>query len=490
TVALAPYDFSRQINIESSVSGGVLSLTPTMISRVSTPGVLEIGRSDGNANMVVSTPLASTDVNAGTLRLYSGNISLNSGIGSSGTPLDHHLDFRANNDFDLIFSNIYLANNRNLTIVADNDSSGFGNITLSGGTVQVGSNASNTTGNMSLTGRSLQVLGAGGGSLVAVTGTGTQTFTTLDPAGQLRINNQSTGSGDTVLVRANGGTQTFNAAGALRIIAGAGTGTTARAENTGVQNVTAGTIEITGGSSGTSNDAGIFQLNAASTQTVSAGGMTLSGGTSGGGLGIGNVAYLSSAGNQSVTVGSGGLTLSGGGGTGSETDNAAILIQTGTTGTSQTITVNSGGAITLSGGSSALTGVGATHGSRALIEADGDSQLIQFNSGGSIVGNAGTVGSRNYAVIYAQSGTQTITGSPSISLTGGSSGGITGEGNYTHIWSDVGTQTITASGITLKGGTSGTENRAQIGISGASANQVINITGGGTVSLIGQGGTD
>ena len=245
-----------------------------------------------------------------------------------------------------------------------------------------------------------------------------------------------------------------------------------------------GNLQITGGTSGTSNAAQVSSNASSSTQTVSgATSITLTGGASGGGLGTGNAARLQSSGSQAITVGSGGLTLTGGAST--LTDNAAMLGQWGLVGTSQTITVNGGGAITMTGGSSLATGVGSTHGSRALIEGDGDSQTINFSAGGAINLTGGTLGSRNWAHIYADKGSQTITGSAAITLTGGASGGIAGEGNSAKIGAQTGAQSISASGIVLQGGAAGTENGAQIY---SVASQGITIGSGG-LSLTGGGGS-
>ncbi|MDP1537336.1 MAG: filamentous hemagglutinin N-terminal domain-containing protein [Burkholderiales bacterium] len=272
--------------------------------------------------------------------------------------------------------------------------------------------------------------------------------------------------------------------------------------------VGAGGISVTGG--GGNNAAHITQAGAASTQTITVnngGSITLLGGTgtdayariqsdgtaqvidvtAGGGIaltggpsGSGNAARIRSAGDQSISVGSGGLSMTGGGGP--LTGNVASLYQAGTTGTSQILTVNNGGAITLQGGSSAQTGVGTDGGSWAWIRADGDAQQINFTAGGIIDVTGGTVGSNNYAGIRGTH-LQTISGSPTIVLTGGASGGMLDEGNFAHIRAVDG-QTITAANIAITGG-GGDSNNARIRQENATANQTITITGGGTVALLG-----
>ena len=251
-----------------------------------------------------------------------------------------------------------------------------------------------------------------------------------------------------------------------------------------------GALQVTGGTVGPSNFAQVIQLAAGSNQALSgASSITLTGGANGGGFGTGNFARLQSAGSQAVSVGAGGITMAGGGG--SLTDNAAQIHQDSIAGT-QSITVGGGGAITLLGGTSTATTVGTTHGSRAMIQARGTSQQIQFSSGGSVVMTGGSAGQRNFADIEADSGTQSITGSPTIVMTGGSAGGIPGEGNGAYINATAGSQNITASSIALTGGTGGSDNLAQIrqgnASQGLSSTQTLTITGGGNAALRGGAG--
>ncbi len=273
----------------------------------------------------------------------------------------------------------------------------------------------------------------------------------------------------------------------LNIQGGSGTNASAQVFSTGTQTVTANTINVLGGTGVSGNSA---MLRSTGNQTVSAtSGIIVAAGASGGNLNSGNFAQINASGNQSITVGPGGLTATGGGGGVSNTDNGAFISQNGFTGTSQTINVNGGGAITLTGGSSGLTGVGSGNGSRALIQADGDSQQINFGAGGTINLTGGTIGSRAFASIFSSNGSQTITGSPNITLTGGASGGIDGEGNYASIFAG-GLQTITSGNMTLNAGAAGTNNFASI--SGATNNITVNgnlaLTGGGSSNGTNGGG--
>ncbi|TSA16815.1 MAG: filamentous hemagglutinin N-terminal domain-containing protein, partial [Betaproteobacteria bacterium] len=243
------------------------------------------------------------------------------------------------------------------------------------------------------------------------------------------------------------------------------------------------TATISGNIIVTASAAGAARMVATSgSQTISASGIIVQGGPGG----TNNFAEISSSsGNQSISVGNAGLTLNGGGGGALDTDNYALVAQIGTAATSQTITVNAGGFISMTGGSSGLSNVGSSHGSRALIQSDGGSQQITFGAGGSIFLTGGTSGSRAFAQIYASTGPQTISGYPTISLTGGASGGVAGEGNYAQIFGNAG-QSITASAIHLDGG-SGNSNRATLEAYGT---QTIDVNGLGVHLKGGSAGSD
>ncbi|TAK46426.1 MAG: filamentous hemagglutinin N-terminal domain-containing protein [Betaproteobacteria bacterium] len=506
TAALRPYDLGRQINVESSPSASVLSLTLAEIQNV-TATTLEIGRSDGTGTgaMVVSAFPTSANLNAGTLKLFAQDISLATPIGGTGSEFAHHLEMRASNNLSIGDSTILLADGSNLALVADSDGSGAGNLAVSNSlglgndrTILAGTSSANAA-TMLLQGHNISVTDTAGSTMtVILQGSGAQTVTAT---GTLSIEGGSIQADGTQTVSANsiqvlggstfgqlwGGTQNVTAgAGGIVVQAGTGTGNNASIEHTsssGTQTIVVsggGTVVVTGGSSGSGNFAQI--LSRGDQSITGAAAISLSGGASGGGFNTGNFAKIGSAGSQVIAVGSGGLSLSAGGGE----DNAAILTQDGTTGKNQTITVNAGGSITVQGGSSAATGVGSGHGSRAQILSSGDSQTIAFTSGGAIDLTGGSVGSRNYALILTENA-QTISGSPDITLTGGPSGGIAGESNFARISSNAGPQEITASAITLQGGTAGIENLAQIGQFGISSTQTITVSG--TVSLTGGGGT-
>jgi hypothetical protein len=197
-------------------------------------------------------------------------------------------------------------------------------------------------------------------------------------------------------------------------------------------------------------------------------------------LGVGNRARITAQGIQTIEAGAGGILLQAGGGSGADTDNAAFITQVGTaTGSGQTITVRDGGAIVMQGGSSTFTNggslLGSGHGSRALIEAQGDWQGIQFTDGGSLSLTGGSAGQRAFAHIYGAVNVQRIEGvvqnrssgtGPVITLTGGSAGGAAGEGNSATIaMAGDGAsplQVLRATSLTLTSGAGGTDNSATV----------------------------
>lgn len=433
-VILRPLDLARNVHIENTPTAGVLSLSPSDLQQVSNASVLEIGRLDGTGNVGIFNDLANSQVNAPTLLLLAGTDFLSTSgasIGSAGTPFNHHLEIRANNNVQLTNGNIFLANNRNLKAYADDDGDALGSINIGAGTQRVGVDTGNTSGLMDLKGAEITIALSGGGSgTVEVMGSGGQTLTAT--VGDIAVSNDNTVSGG-LAVRTDTGPQTIVANGVIAMHAGTGSG--------------ASTYVRSGGN-----------------QTISATGMTLTAGSSN--SGDNNSNWVESFGNQSVTLDSGGLTLTAGGGIGT-TNHAAMLNQFGGAGTNQTIAISNGGSIAMTGGASTLINVGGSgNGSRALIESDGDSQTIGLAGGGTINLTGGTNGSRAYAQIVAVNGQQSITGASLITLTGGASGGFDGEGNRARIVAETGMQTVSAGAIVLRGGAAGIENSAEMRGSG------------------------
>ena len=231
-----------------------------------------------------------------------------------------------------------------------------------------------------------------------------------------------------------------------------------------------GMITAAGGTAVGANgaDAGI-RHNGTGMQTINAFGIDLQGSATG----AQSNGFIRSQVGQQITVDAGGISLMGGGGS-----NAAHITQSGST-ASQTITVNNGGAINLEGGS----GIDAY----ARIQSEGVAQSIDFTSGGSLTITGGSGTSGNFARVIAVTGSQTITGSPTITVQGGSGGAID-DGNFAQIRSFAGAQTITAGNTSLLAGTSGGTNNFAT-IVAPSQNITVNgdliITGGNSDTPVG-----
>jgi len=248
----------------------------------------------------------------------------------------------------------------------------------------------------------------------------------------------------------------------------------------------AGMIELTGGSApgslvGTTVAGGSFAQirnnDTASAQVVFARGITLDGGL----VGIQNLAQIRAVFDQRVTVGADGITAIGGAGV---IANHAGIAHRGTAG-DQTIVINDGGAVVLTGGSSTDATPDA-QGSDGYIRKDGSGvQRIVFDDGGSLTINGGSMGRDNIGGISATAGNQIITGMPTIGLTGGSSGGSAADGNDAHLTVSLGTQEISAQSISLSGGAGGTGNEAFIN---SSSDQTL-VVGAGGIDLQGGAGT-
>ena len=233
--------------------------------------------------------------------------------------------------------------------------------------------------------------------------------------------------------------------------------------------MTGGNVSLIGGESGTNNWASIYSNGA---QNLSAPGLTLTGGTGG----TFNWAAIGSSGDQHIsTRTSTGITIEGGGGT--SYGNYASIGHGGNG--NQTININGGGSITLVGGS----GTGATSNNPNLVvpvcasdpncfsvpvadDAAGISssvgnQSIAFQTAGGVLSlSAGSGGNENKVyVVNSGTGTESITGFPTITLTGGASGGSnylsTNSIHYllnnASLFSPNGPQMIQANSLTLNG---------------------------------------
>ena len=348
--------------------------------------------------------------------------------------------------------------------------SGTSTQTLSGAssvTLQGGSNGGGTSvGNRALifsSGSQTMSVGAGGLHLTGGGGTGLQT----DNDAQI-FQGGGAGTSQTITVTGGGAIVMQGGSSALQNVGGATHGSRALIEGDGdSQTITftsGGSIDLTGGTNGSRAFAQIFAGNTATQSILGSPTIDLTGGSSGGIVGEGNGAYIATnSGSQSITASA--ITLTGGSG---GIENLAQIQQSNasgaTTGT-QTITVTSGGAVDLQGG------VGITN--LARIRNFGASQTLNFASGGSLDLTGGTGASLNFARVEAVNGNQTISGAPTIGVTGGASGGASLNGNFADIHAIVGSQTITASSTVLQAGAAGINNFAVI----TAPTQNISITG-------------
>ena len=298
-----------------------------------------------------------------------------------------------------------------------------------------------------------------------------------------------------------GGSQAVTATGNLTLSGGTASGANAILQGGG-QNISAGAVFIDGGSA---LDTEAVIVADGGDQIVGAGSIEIFGGSGQGAhASIGTIGDVA----QSITVDTGGILISGGSGVGAFAD---IYHDAGSTG--QAITVNSGGSIAISGGS-------ASDGGGAGIFSDSSgSQAIVFAAGGSLSLTGGTVGINNWAGISSSAGgALSISGSPDITLTGGTSGtaAMDEEGNSAELGD--GNVTIDATDLLLQGGagpfagayigggsvgmessislnvtgvttlTGGTGTKAHAAIGTDLGDAIIDLTSSGNVTLSGNGG--
>ncbi|MCY7306119.1 MAG: YDG domain-containing protein [Rhodoferax sp.] len=349
--------------------------------------------------------------------------------------------------------------------------SGSPTITLAGGLNGGGFSLGNRA-IISTNGSQNFTVGAGGLHLTGGGGTGLQT----DNDAQI-FQGGGAGTSQAITVTGGGAIVMQGGSSALQNVGGATHGSRALIEGDGdSQTITfasGGSIDLTGGTNGSRAFAQIFAGNNATQSIFGSPTIDLTGGASGGIVGEGNGAYIATnSGSQTITASA--ITLTGGSG---GTENLANIQQSNasgaTTGT-QTITVTAGGAVDLQGG------VGVTN--LARIRNFGAIQTLNFASGGSLNLTGGTGASLNFARVEAVNGTQTISGAPTINLTGGASGGANLNGNFADIHAIVGSQTISASSTALQAGAAGINNFAVITapVQNISIIGDLDITGGGS----------
>ncbi len=240
TVTLRPSTLSRNINIESGSTAGVLSLTPTELATVTTTGTLEIGRSDGTGTLTVSTPIVAANVNAGTLRLFDKDIAFNAGVAVNGNLVlgatnnivvqDATVD--AGGAMDVIAGN-------NLSVTAVNvatalQSTGAQTINANGITIQGAASGQDLTAQLWSQSSQDITVGAGGISLIggsgvsgnySILGAGVNQTITINNGGIFSITGSDNGAFNYAEVLSGGAQSiTFTAGGALNLKGGAGAG--------------------------------------------------------------------------------------------------------------------------------------------------------------------------------------------------------------------------------------------------------------------------
>jgi filamentous hemagglutinin family protein len=492
-VTLQPTTLSRNVNIEAASTADTLSLTPGELQRI-TASSLQIGRNDGTGTLSVNTAIADSNLNVSALRLLDNDVNVNAALGTAATRLTKNVELRADNNTSVLAGGIFLADNRSLSLIGDDDGIRGGNAAVGGGpsavAVSVGAGAENT-GSMLLQGDNVSVTAAGGGTTVSVTGSGSQSFIA---AKELFFGTAASAAATNVTAAT--GTQAFSAiTGDMRLLASAGG---VLLNTNGMQTVNVGgSLMLAGGHASNA----FARLNSGGNQMINARGIDLAGG---GGRNASNAsAQISSNANQIVTVASDGIHVVGGTGSGTASNNFAGLFQQNAGNAfAQTITVNNGGSIVLQGGSSPQ--VSSFGGSSASMRASGGRQSVSFTSGGTIVVSGGTIGIDNFAQIYNANtaALQTVSGVTGITLLGGMSGGAEGPtpvdsfGNSAQLRGN-GSQEITVGigGITAIGGSGNADNSAQVrqgpavnvNFAGPGTHQTINVNNGGNITL--QGGS-
>ena len=528
-VSLAPFSLAGNINIESSPTGGLLSLTPGEIGNVSA-GTLEIGRSDGTGTLSVNAAL---EMGAfGALSLYGGNINVSSNITKSAGA-DATLSLIAKNSIQTLNGADIASTSSKLNVVlnSDADASGAGRIALdlaneirsNGGNVTLGGGADPTTGYAVGD-------GAGGGAQHGV-----------------RLNGASivAGAGN-VSIRGRGAAGTTLAEGV-------------RLQNAAVVSTTTGSITLTGiggaGALGGSNR-GIHLIDAGTTISSLDGTISLTGtgGSSTGSSGLDTAGLPTDGNNRGIlindgpviqTTGLGNIVMTGSGGTSVDRgQNTGVLISQDTALGTRVTTVN--GNITITGTGGSTTGAGATIGanrgvsigsaeiratgtgaisitgtggasvnatststnSGVLIQGDPDVAEVFVTTAGGALSITGTAGSTsgtivahegiaivNDATVQATGGALTLTGTASAGNPAIRIEAVGGSVNPAHARAEGATLTVTANGLLILAGATGTNEFAELVSSG---NQSITatgivLTGGangtGNYAEIGAGGT-
>ncbi len=326
------------------------------------------------------------------------------------------------------------------------------------------------------------------GTLNLLAGTGSGATARITSAGQQNVAVNSainlTGSAAAGGAASLTGTgQTFNSFANLTLTAGAGNGANVLVQSSAAQSGQFSSITLTGG--GGAGATATAQINAATTQSISGSTTKLSGGA-----GDNSIAQMNAASAQSLSFGS--TTLGGGAGANSyaqiastganQSINYSNLAMTGGLGAGSftqivaATTQNiSGGNMTLTGGGTALAPVANTS---ATIQ--GNSQVISAGNL-TLAGGNGAAGGGSDAVLRNLSGNQSVNAS-SVTLNGGAQFSTTGILNVSG-----GTQSVSGSNGILLTTIAGANNNTSVLIQNLAASKQTLTAASGGIGIINQG---
>jgi len=449
------------------------------------------GGTGGNAGSI--------NMNASSITLDGASISAQAGsggwggIGTStgsmgGSGIVGNLALNAAGDVDILSSNVWSDGVLTVTGANLNVTAATGPALLQGANV-----TATMTGNISVTGSAL-----GQAAIAAIAGP-----QTISAGGDLLLTGGEGNYNAATISQSGTGAQTVTVTGSIIGTAGGntlnGSGNNAYIlhNGSGLQTVSADSVQLTGGggTSGNRNQAAILTLpgsGASQEVDIGSGGLSVHAGN---GSGSGNTAgiwvlddfgtnYNTSA-TQVVNV-AGNVAMTGGdNGANAALNNNASIFQSATgVGAAQTVSVD--GTITLMGAASGTGG--------AYITSVAPNQAV--SAGGIVLqGNGGTDGTNDAAGIVQNnvSGAQSVTvnGGGSITATGGSGSGGTNHGEIYSVGSGVQSIIFTSGGaISLTGG------MGAAGPGASAGNEALIMTTVGSQSITGapsialQGGTD
>lgn len=478
-------------------------------------------------NITLDAPLADSDLpSGGSLSLGAGSsINISNFIGSQAAPFNHSVTMTANGNIRVAGAvggsgaGIYLGGANALSLVADADHNGLGDVVVeSNDGIGI---VSATTGNISISGANLSVLG-GTSSIAAYaliqTASGDISINTTNGVritGGSALHGSNTSAGDvSAKVLSGNNIDITTGSGGIVVQGGIGTigGATAPASvdasailaaNNNLTINGTGDIAVNGGSAQASastsfavpggsivaTGAGAIEADADGNQTgtltiVNDGSLTLrgaqlgalSGSASAHAYGSASVSVDASAklsGYDVVLDVGGAIALNGGVGSASATATAGSSASASAVASTRivaerNVSIDTGrisqGDITLTAGSAHVSASGSGNGS---ADANGDAQISAGNdvaitlSSGSLT----VVGGAAYAVVGG-TGSIGLSGQPDLSGNASAAAGIVADGNAT----GSGTITLTsANAVSLIGGTSGSASAANGGSSWASA---------------------